>query len=86
MIKNIYFYLFILFFLITFLSVCNTQDNEKQKENKLPNILLIVADDLGFSDSSPFGGEISTPSLQSLADDGILFSNFYTAPTCSPSV
>ncbi|WP_238578136.1 sulfatase-like hydrolase/transferase, partial [Pseudomonas aeruginosa] len=50
-----------------------------------PNVLLIVADDLGFSDTSPFGGEISTPSLQGLADEGVRLTNFYAGPTCSVS-
>lgn len=71
--------------LVVFLTACDDSNTAQQAENDLPNILLIVADDLGFSDSSPYGGEISTPSLQSLADDGILLSNFYAAPACSPS-
>ncbi|MCY1282711.1 Arylsulfatase [compost metagenome] len=48
-----------------------------------PNILLIVADDLGYSDTQPFGGEIPTPSLQQLADQGVRLTNFYAGPTCS---
>ena len=56
-----------------------------QPENPQPNILLIVADDLGYSDISPFGAEISTPNLQALADDGIKFTRFYASPTCSPT-
>ncbi|SDN09556.1 arylsulfatase [Pseudomonas jinjuensis] len=50
-----------------------------------PNVLLIVADDLGFSDTQPFGGEISTPTLQGLADQGVRLTNFYAGPTCSVS-
>lgn len=50
-----------------------------------PNILLIVADDLGYSDLGSFGGEINTKNLDSLAGDGLLLTNFYAAPTCSPS-
>lgn len=50
-----------------------------------PNILLIVADDMGFSDISSFGGEISTPSLDALADNGLRLTRFYAAMTCSPS-
>ena len=48
-----------------------------------PNILLIVADDLGFTDLGSFGSEISTPHLDQLAMEGMRFSQFYTAPTCS---
>ncbi len=50
-----------------------------------PNFLVIVADDLGFSDLGAFGGEISTPSLDALASDGLRLSGFHTAATCSPT-
>jgi len=50
-----------------------------------PNILVIVADDLGYSDLACFGGEISTPNIDALAARGVLFSNFHTAPTCAPT-
>jgi arylsulfatase len=50
-----------------------------------PNILLIVADDLGYSDIGAFGGEIETPNLDDLASSGIRLTDFHTAPTCSPT-
>jgi arylsulfatase A-like enzyme len=50
-----------------------------------PNILLIVADDMGFSDLGSFGGEIETPNLDQLAFAGVRLTNFQSAPTCSPS-
>lgn len=50
-----------------------------------PNILVLVADDLGYSDLGCFGGEISTPNLDALAAAGIRFSRFHTAPMCAPS-
>ncbi|MFA7822952.1 arylsulfatase [Aeromonas dhakensis] len=50
-----------------------------------PNILLIVADDLGYSDLGAFGGEISTPNLDRLASSGLLLTSMYSAPTCSPT-
>lgn len=50
-----------------------------------PNILMIVADDLGYSDMGSFGGEISTPVLDELAQQGLRFSNFHVLPTCSPT-
>ena len=50
-----------------------------------PNILLIVADDLGYTDLGSFGGEINTPTLDYLAESGLKLSNFHTAPTCSPT-
>lgn len=50
-----------------------------------PNIVVILADDLGYSDIAPFGGEIDTPSLARLADRGIRMSSYYVTPRCSPS-
>ena len=50
-----------------------------------PNILLIVVDDMGFSDLGSFGGEIETPNLDALALNGIRLTDFQTAPTCSPT-
>lgn len=52
---------------------------------KRPNFLVIVADDLGFSDLGAFGGEISTPNLDRLALHGVRLTDFHTAPTCSPT-
>ena len=50
-----------------------------------PNILILLADDLGYSDLGIMGGEIQTPNLDSLARSGKLLSRFYVAPTCSPT-
>ncbi|WP_449433531.1 sulfatase-like hydrolase/transferase [Pseudomonas putida] len=50
-----------------------------------PNIVLIVADDLGYSDLGAFGSEISTPNLDALANQGMVLENYHTAPTCSPT-
>lgn len=50
-----------------------------------PNFLLIVADDLGWSDLGAFGGEIQTPNLDAIATSGVRFTGFHTAPTCSPT-
>ncbi|MEJ7826647.1 MAG: arylsulfatase [Segetibacter sp.] len=57
----------------------------EQKQAKKPNIVLILADDLGFSDLGCFGSEIATPNIDALAKQGQIFTNFYTAATCSPS-
>jgi arylsulfatase A-like enzyme len=56
-----------------------------QEEENRPNILLIVADDMGWSDIQPFGGEIRTPHLAKLATKGMQFTQFYVAPACSPT-
>lgn len=50
-----------------------------------PNILLIVADDLGYSDLSAFGSEIPTPNLDKLAAAGMVLTDFYTGMTCAPT-
>jgi arylsulfatase A-like enzyme len=50
-----------------------------------PNCLLILADDLGFSDLGCYGSEIKTPNLDQLATDGLRISNFYNSARCSPT-
>lgn len=50
-----------------------------------PNIVLVLADDLGFSDIAPYGSEVNTPTLSALADSGIKFTNYHTAASCAPS-
>jgi arylsulfatase A-like enzyme len=50
-----------------------------------PNIVIILADDMGFADMGSFGGEIKTPNLDSLAQQGVRFTNFYTHASCSPT-
>jgi arylsulfatase len=50
-----------------------------------PNIVIILGDDMGYSDMGSFGSEIKTPNLDSLAKDGVRFTNFYTHATCSPT-
>ena len=52
---------------------------------KRPNFLVVVADDLGFSDTKPYGSEIDTPVLDRLSKDGIRMTNFHTAQACSPT-
>ena len=52
---------------------------------KRPNFLVIVADDLGFSDIGAFGGEINTPNLDRLAYSGTRLTDFHSAPACSPT-
>ncbi len=50
-----------------------------------PNILIILADDLGFSDTACYGGDIATPNLDALAKDGLRFTQFYNTARCWPS-
>src|SRR5881628_2714565 len=52
---------------------------------KHPNILLILSDDMGFSDLGCYGGEIQTPNLDRLAANGIRFTQFYNNARCCPT-
>jgi len=63
---------------------CQPLDIEPTSD-KRPNILLLVADDLGYSDLGSFGGEINTPNIDQLANSGAKLTNFVAAPTCSPT-
>jgi arylsulfatase len=60
-------------------SACANQSEEAIQ----PNILLIVADDFGYTDLSAFGGDIDTPNLDTLIKSGVTFSGFHTAPFCA---
>src|SRR5690606_91001 len=50
-----------------------------------PNVLLIVVDDMGYSDAEPFGGEIRTPNLQQLSAGGLRLRNFHVSSLCAPT-
>ncbi len=50
-----------------------------------PNIVLLVADDMGYSDIGAFGSEIQTPAIDSLASQGVRFSNFHATAACAPT-
>ncbi len=75
------------FFSILLISILITACN-KQKKNESksrPNIIVIMADDLGYSDLGCYGGEIETPNLDKLAKGGIRFTQFYNAARCCPT-
>jgi arylsulfatase A-like enzyme len=55
------------------------------QEAERPNIVLILADDLGYTDISPFGSEINTPNIARLAQEGLSFTNYHTAGSCAPA-
>lgn len=67
------------------LSSCQQPKPAQQNEPSKPNILIIVADDMGYSDIGCFGGNIETPVLDKLAAEGLRFGDFHVQPTCSPS-
>ncbi|GAA4884109.1 arylsulfatase [Kitasatospora terrestris] len=50
-----------------------------------PNIVVVLVDDLGYSDIGPFGSEVPTPTLDRLAADGVRLANYHTMPLCSPA-
>ena len=86
--KNIYFILASIVLLTSCVETkkeASLKEVPTTKESKQPNILLIVADDMGYSDIAPFGGEVMTPTLSKLAEEGIKLTNFHVLPTCSPS-
>ena len=66
------------------LSGCSTGDRPTT-ETRRPNILLLVADDLAYSDLGVLGSEIRTPNLDALARDGRILTNFHVSPACSPT-
>ena len=51
-----------------------------------PNIILILADDMGYSDIGCYGGEVETPNLDSIASSGIRFTQMYNTARCCPSM
>jgi arylsulfatase len=54
-------------------------------QTRKPNIVLVLADDMGFSDIGSYGGEIPTPHIDKLAENGLKFTQFYNSARCSPS-
>ena len=71
----------LIFIFSTFL--CFSQSQVKTDQKQKPNILLIVADDMGYSDLGCYGSEINTPVLDNLSNNGVRYTNFYVSPTCS---
>lgn len=63
----------------------NSPPSSTPEANVRPNIILILADDLGFSDLGCYGGEINTPNLDRLAANGLRFTSFYNTSRCCPT-
>ena len=71
--------------LMALLMACQGSDPAVEQEVARPNILLIVADDMGYTDVGFFGAEIATPNLDELAFAGLRFTNFHVGSSCSPT-
>jgi arylsulfatase A-like enzyme len=72
-------------FFIPFLFFSCSNPSAQSPDIKRPNILLLVADDLGYADLGCYGGDIETPNIDNLSQNGIRFSRFHTSPLCSPT-
>jgi arylsulfatase A-like enzyme len=72
----------VLLALVTILSI---ESMAAEDGVRRPNIVFLLADDLGYTDIAPYGSEVNTPTLAMLAEEGIRFSNFHTAANCAPS-
>lgn len=64
---------------------CQNKEKNQHEEARKPNIIVILADDMGFSDIGSFGSEIRTPNLDELAENGMRMTQFYSAARCCPS-
>jgi len=71
--------------LALFIAAAFVMNASAHAEAPQPNILLILADDLGFSDLGCYGGEVATPNLDSIAAGGLRFSQFYNTARCWPT-
>jgi len=58
---------------------------EVKAPNSAPNVLLVLLDDLGFAGTSTFGGPVSTPTFEQIANEGVRYNNFHTTAVCSPT-
>lgn len=70
---------------IAWLFVCSFLLGDSVSAKDRPNIVIFVADDLGFADAGFRGSKIDTPNLDTLANAGMVLDRFYTAPICSPT-
>lgn len=76
--------LYYLFFAV--IAFACTKVKESVSEDSRPNVLILLADDMGYADLACYGGKALTPNLDQLAKDGIMFTDFYSAaPNCSPA-
>ena len=70
------------YYLLTIICICVTQSVAKQLP---PNVIIIMADDMGWADVGYHSDHILTPNIDTLAADGVVLNNFYVQPLCNPS-
>lgn len=63
----------------------NAQLSEETGNNERPNIILIMSDDMGYSDIGCYGGDVNTPNLDHMANNGLRFTQFYNTARCCPT-
>jgi len=73
------------FFAILVIIMISGYQNAYSQAGKRPNIIIILADDLGWGDVGFHGSEIKTPNIDQLAKEGVVLNHYYTAPICSPT-
>ena len=71
--------------LLELVAISSIESMAAENSQRRPNIVFLLADDLGYTDIAPYGSEVNTPTLASLAEEGIRFTNFHTAANCAPS-
>ncbi len=64
---------------------CGSPTKGEVETDTRPNIIIFLVDDMGYADLGAYGSEVSTPNIDRLATSGVLFSNYHTAATCSPT-
>ena len=85
-INNFCMNIFTPFLLLSLIGCAGQQTQQPTEQVNQPNILIIMADDMGYGDLSGYGGMAQTPNIDALADEGIKLTNCYAgAPNCSPS-
>lgn len=82
---NHYNKIIILFSIIAYTNSCKRLSELELQSEHSPNIILILADDMGYADLNTYGATYATPNLNSLAQEGIKLTNFYSFPNCSPT-
>lgn len=75
----------LLLFAVLIATACTPTATQESDQPQRPNIILIMGDDMGYSDIGCFGGEINTPNLDQLASDGLRFTQFYNTARCCPT-